>query len=145
MKLIFVKDVAAHLGEEVTLRGWVRNIRHSGKLLFIILRDGTGELQCVAFQPELGEEMFDAAKRLTMESSLIVTGIPKPHQKLAGTFELSVKSVKSIQIAEEYPIGKKKNTGPISCSQTAISGSAHLNSGLCFASAIQYIMRSVTG
>jgi len=108
MKLIFIKDIAAHLGEEVTLRGWVRNIRHSGKLLFIILRDGTGEIQCVAFQPELGEEMFDAAKRLTMESSLIITGIPKPHQKLAGTFELSVKSVKPVQIAEEYPIGKKR-------------------------------------
>lgn len=111
MKLIFIKDIAAHLGEEITLRGWVRNIRHSGKLLFIILRDGTGELQCVAFQPELGEEMFETAKRLTMESSLIITGIPKPHQKLTGTFELSVKSVKPIQIAEEYPIGKKEH-GP---------------------------------
>ena len=64
MKNILIANIAAHLGEEITLRGWVRTIRHSGKLLFIVLRDGTGEVQCVAFQPELGEEMFETAKRL---------------------------------------------------------------------------------
>ena len=73
MKYILVTEIAEHIGEEIILKGWVRNIRHSGKLLFIIFRDGTGDVQCVAFQPELGEEKFDQAKHLTLESSVIIT------------------------------------------------------------------------
>jgi len=111
MQDILIKDIAAYPGEEIRLKGWVRNIRHSGKLLFIILRDGSAEVQCVAFKPELGEEQFETAKRLTLESSLILTGTPKPHQKLAGQFEVAISSVSPIQIAGEYPIGKKEH-GP---------------------------------
>ncbi len=111
MKNILIADIAAHLGEEITLRGWVRTIRHSGKLLFIVLRDGTGEVQCVAFQPELGEEMFETAKRLTLESSVSLSGTAKPHQKKEGQFELAISSVSPIQVAEDYPIGKKEH-GP---------------------------------
>jgi len=111
MKDVFVKDIKAHLGEEVRLKGWVRNIRHSGKLLFIIFRDGTGDIQSVAFKPDLGEETFDAAKRLGIESSLILCGIPKAHEKKEGEFELSITSIQIIQNAEDYPIGKKEH-GP---------------------------------
>ncbi len=111
MQYIFVKDLAKHLGEEVSLRGWVRNIRSSGKLLFIIFRDGTGEVQSVAFKPELGEEAFEQAKRLTIESSLIITGVPKQHEKIEGQYELSVKAIKVVQYADEYPISKKEH-GP---------------------------------
>lgn len=111
MKDIFVKDVAQYVGEEVRLKGWVRNIRSSGKLLFIIFRDGTGDLQTVAFRPEIGDEIFEQAKRLTLESSLIITGIPKKHQKQEGKFELALTGVEIIQIADEYPIGKKEH-GP---------------------------------
>jgi len=111
MQYIFVKDLAKHLGEEISLRGWVRNIRSSGKLLFIIFRDGTGEVQSVAFKPDLGEEAFEQAKRLTIESSLIITGVPKKHEKIEGQYELSVKEIKVVQYAEEYPISKKEH-GP---------------------------------
>lgn len=111
MQYIFVKDLAKHLGEEISLRGWVRNIRSSGKLLFIIFRDGTGEVQSVAFKPDLGEEAFEQAKRLTIESSLIITGLPKKHEKIEGQYELSVKEIKVVQYAEEYPISKKEH-GP---------------------------------
>lgn len=111
MKHALITTLASHIGEEVTLKGWVRTIRHSGKLLFIVLRDGTGEVQCVAFQPDLGDEMFETAKRLTLESSLCVTGTVKPHQKQAGQFEIAVKSIQAIQVADEYPIGKKEH-GP---------------------------------
>ncbi|HPH61331.1 MAG TPA: OB-fold nucleic acid binding domain-containing protein, partial [Candidatus Syntrophosphaera sp.] len=99
MKSILITDIAAHLGKEITLRGWVRTIRHSGKLLFIVLRDGTGEVQCVAFQPELGEEMFETARRLTLESSVSISGTAKPHQKKEGQFELAISSVSPIQVA----------------------------------------------
>lgn len=111
MQDIFVKDIKDHLGSEVCLKGWVKNIRHSGKLIFIIFRDGSGEIQCVAFKPDLGDEMFEAAKRLTLESSLILYGVPKAHQKLEGQFELSITSLKVVQYAEEYPISKKEH-GP---------------------------------
>lgn len=111
MQYIFVKDIAQHLGKEVQLKGWVRNIRHSGKLLFIIFRDGTSEIQAVAFKPDLGEDTFEEAKKLGIESSIIITGIPKEHQKKAGEFELSVTGVQIIQNAEDYPISKKEH-GP---------------------------------
>jgi asparaginyl-tRNA synthetase len=111
MQDIFVKDIAQHLGLEVRLKGWVRNIRSSGKLIFIIFRDGTAEIQAVAFKPDLGEQAFDEAKRLTLESSVILTGIPKEHQKKAGEYELAVTSVQALQIAEDYPISKKEH-GP---------------------------------
>ncbi len=111
MQDILVKDIAQHLGEKVRLRGWVRNIRSSGKLLFIIFRDGSGEVQAVAFKPELGEEAFVEARRLSLESSVIITGTPKEHQKKAGEYELSVSSVQALQIPEDYPIGKKEH-GP---------------------------------
>ena len=111
MQDIFVKDLAKHLGSQVRLKGWVRNIRSSGKLLFIIFRDGTGEVQAVAFRPDLGDEAFEAAKKLSLESSVIITGTPKEHQKKAGQYELSVSGVQALQISEDYPIGKKEH-GP---------------------------------
>ncbi|MDD4686756.1 MAG: asparagine--tRNA ligase [Candidatus Cloacimonetes bacterium] len=111
MQDTFVKDIAQFVDKEVRLKGWVRNIRHSGKLLFIIFRDGSGEMQAVAFKPDLGEELFDKAKSLTLESSLILTGIPKAHQKIAGAYELSVTGIEIVQLADEYPISKKEH-GP---------------------------------
>ncbi|MDZ4181813.1 MAG: amino acid--tRNA ligase-related protein, partial [Candidatus Cloacimonadaceae bacterium] len=111
MKHILVKNIGKHLGEEVTLKGWVRNIRHSGKLLFIIFRDGSGEVQSVAFKPDLGEEQFEQARKLTLESSVILTGTPKPHQKLENQYELAITSVTIVQLADEYPISKKEH-GP---------------------------------
>ena len=111
MKYIDIKDVESHLGQEISIRAWVRNIRHSGKLLFIILRDGSGELQSVAFKPDLGDEKFETARKLSMESYVIVTGIPKAHPKMEGEFELSITDVQPWQIAEDYPISKKEH-GP---------------------------------
>jgi asparaginyl-tRNA synthetase len=79
MQHILIKDIATYLGQEICLKGWVRNIRQSGKLVFIILRDGSGEMQTIAFKPDLGEEAFETAKRLSLESSVIITGVPKQH------------------------------------------------------------------
>lgn len=109
MKKVFIKDIANHLGEEVKLQGWVRNIRSSGKLLFIIVRDGTAEIQAVVFLPDLGEEKSELAKTLTLESSLEIVGIPKEHPKQPGVYELNVTDVKPIQISHDYPIAKKEH------------------------------------
>jgi asparaginyl-tRNA synthetase len=109
MKKVFIKDIANHLGEEVKLQGWVRNIRSSGKLIFIIVRDGTAEIQAVAFLPDLGEEKSELAKTLTLESSLEIVGIPKEHPKQPGVYELNVSDVKPVQISHDYPIAKKEH------------------------------------
>ncbi len=111
MSYIQIKDIPQHLEREISMRGWVRNIRHSGKLLFIILRDGSGEIQCVAFKPELGDEKFELARKLTMESSVIISGIARPHQKMQDQYELAVTDLMPVQIADEYPISKKEH-GP---------------------------------
>jgi asparaginyl-tRNA synthetase len=111
MTTILVKDLSQFLGQEVELKGWVRNIRSSGKLLFIIFRDGSGEVQAVAFKPNLGEEKFALAKTLNLESSVIIKGIPKKHQKIEDAYELDITDVEPVQIAVDYPIAKKEH-GP---------------------------------
>jgi asparaginyl-tRNA synthetase len=107
----FVKDLAKYIGHEVEMKGWVRNVRSSGKLLFIIFRDGTGDVQAVVFGPGVGEDIFNEAKKLTLESSVIIKGLVKKHQKIVNEFEIEVTDVKVIQIAEDYPIAKKEH-GP---------------------------------
>ena len=107
--MIKIKDIASHVGEEVTLRGWIRNTRSSGKLLFILLRDGTSEIQCVAFRPDIGDEEFKAAKKISLESSVEITGTPAKHPKREGQFELAVKAVKLLADSPEYPISNKEH------------------------------------
>ena len=69
-----IASLAAHVGETVTLRGWLYNMRESGKLLFPIFRDGTGTIQGIVPKAAVPEEVFDRVKSLTQESSVIVTG-----------------------------------------------------------------------
>ena len=107
MKIIFVKDLEKHLGEEIILKGWVRNVRFSGKLIFIIFRDGSNEVQCVVFKPDLSEEKFDIAKSLTLESSIILKGVPRKHEKKENVFEVQVTDIELLQLAIDYPIAKK--------------------------------------
>ncbi len=109
METVLIHNISDYLDKEVKLRGWVRNVRSSGKLIFIIIRDGSGELQAIAFKPDLNEETFNKAKSLTLESSLEITGIPKKHPKKQDVFELAVTDIKIIQIAAEYPISKKEH------------------------------------
>ena len=111
MQTIFVKDIKNHIGEEIHLQGWVRNMRKSGKIMFLVFRDGTGTVQTIVYKPTIGEEIFNLAKTLTIESSVELCGVPKEHPKKPGVFELDVTDVKPICISPEYPIGKKEH-GP---------------------------------
>ncbi len=109
-KKIFVKDISKYIGKEVTLQGWVRNYRKaSSKLRFVIFRDGTGEVQAVAYKPDLGENKFEKVKALTLESSVIITGIPRKHPKIANQYELQLTGIEIVHISEDYPIGKKEH------------------------------------
>ena len=71
---ITIAEAANHVGETVTIPGWLYNLRRSGKIAFPLLRDGSGILQCVAVKSALPEAVFEEIKNLTQESSIIVTG-----------------------------------------------------------------------
>ncbi len=105
----YIEDLYKYEGEVVTLRGWLYNKTGKGKLQFLLMRDGTGIAQCVAFKPNLGEEKFADAKALTQESSFEVTGKVVANEKAPGGFEVDVEDLKVFQIAEEYPITPKEH------------------------------------
>ncbi|NLT65811.1 MAG: asparagine--tRNA ligase [Acidobacteria bacterium] len=109
MKGVYVEDVGAHEGSEVTVRGWVYNKRSSGKLQFILLRDGTGIIQCVAFKGNFSPEQFEALDRLTQESSVEITGKVRKDSRARGGYELDVTGFNIIQVTENYPITPKEH------------------------------------
>lgn len=106
---VYIKDLKDHVGKDVTLKGWLYNKRTSGKLAFLILRDGTGYCQCVVFKGNVSEEEFTEAKSLTQESSFEVIGTVKEEARSVGGYELDVKSMKLISLADEYPITPKEH------------------------------------
>jgi asparaginyl-tRNA synthetase len=106
---ITIKGLAAHDGQQVSLGGWVYNKRSSGKVRFLILRDGTGYLQCVAFVKDVTPETFDLMDRVSLESSVTVRGTVRLDARAPGGVELSLKEVTLHHMAEEYPIGKKEH------------------------------------
>ena len=106
---VYVEDLGEHLGEEVTLRGWLYNRRSSGKIHFLLVRDGTGVCQCVASLADLGAEAFAEADHLGQETSLEVTGIVREDKRAAGGRELTVKSIVVRAPALDYPITPKEH------------------------------------
>jgi asparaginyl-tRNA synthetase len=111
-KPVRIENIANVVGEEVTIYGWLYAKTGKGKLQFLQVRDGTGIVQAVAFKPNLPEEVFDAIKGLTQESSLVVSGRVKADERAPGVpggYELDVAGLEVVQIAEEYPITPKEH------------------------------------
>ncbi|MFA6043267.1 MAG: asparagine--tRNA ligase [Patescibacteria group bacterium] len=107
-----IADIAGFDGKEVSIQGWAANVRSSGKIAFLQLRDGSaGLLQVVVSHEAVGDAVFASAKAVTIESSIIVTGLVKAEPRSPGGFELQATKVELLQKAEEYPIGKKEH-GP---------------------------------
>jgi asparaginyl-tRNA synthetase len=107
---ITIADAARHVGETVIVPGWLYNIRKSGKIVFPLLRDGTGLMQCVAVKSALPEAVFETIKDLTQESSLIMTGKIRADARAPGGYEMDVESIEVIQRVPEsdpYPITPK--------------------------------------
>ena len=104
---VYIQDIAKHEGSEATLRGWVYNRRSSGKLQFVLLRDGTGTIQCVAFKGNFTGEQFENLGKLTQESSLEVRGRVRKDERAPGGFELEMTGFEVLQIADSYPITPK--------------------------------------
>ncbi|MFZ9594837.1 MAG: asparagine--tRNA ligase [Bdellovibrionia bacterium] len=105
----YIENAAQFEGQEVTVQGWVYNKRSSGKIKFLILRDGTGLMQAILFKGDCQEEAFTAFDALTQESSVVVKGKLRREPRSPGGYELGVSSIQVVQIAEAYPISPKEH------------------------------------
>ena len=106
---MYINEAKKYVGKEIEIKGWVYNIRSSGKIIFILLRDGTGIMQCVASKSDVGEEVFNKLKTLTQESSIIVQGTVHPDKRAPGGYELNLKKLVWTNITEDYPIALKEH------------------------------------
>ena len=107
-----IAEIGRHEGQTVTIRGWLYNLRESGKLLFPIFRDGSGQIQGVVPKSAVPPEVFDAIRGLTQESSVIVEGKVRADKRAPGGYELDVANVQVLQRVSEddpYPITPKEH------------------------------------
>src|SRR4051812_8950081 len=111
---ISIHEASEHVGERVSIRGWLYNLRKSGKIVFPLIRDGSGLMQCVAVKSNLREETFNALKSLTQESSVVITGTVRAEPRATGGYELDVGGAGILQRVAEghpYPITPKDHGG----------------------------------
>lgn len=106
---VYINKIADFVDKEVTIEGWLYNIRSSGKLMFPELRDGTGVIQGVVVKSAVPESVWEDFSKLTQESSVKVTGIVTKHPKKERVFELQVNGLEIVHIAEPYPITPKEH------------------------------------
>jgi len=109
MRWVYIENLGDHIGEEVTLRGWLYNRRSSGKVHFLLIRDGTGICQCVASLADLGPELFAQADHLGQESSLEVRGVVREDRRAPGGREITARSFTVCSPAVDYPITPKEH------------------------------------
>jgi asparaginyl-tRNA synthetase len=109
MAHVYIEDIGKHEGEEVTIKGWLHNRRSSGKIHFLILRDGTGFIQGVMSKAAVGDELFTAADHLSQETSLIVTGTARADKRAPSGYEIDVKHVEVVGESHEFPITPKEH------------------------------------
>jgi asparaginyl-tRNA synthetase len=107
MAWVYIEDIGKHDGQEVTLKGWLYNKRSSGKLHFLLVRDGTNTLQCVVFKGDVTAEEFEQAGHLTQESAVVITGTVRADSRAPLGYELAVKHLEVVHQAAEYPITPK--------------------------------------
>jgi len=104
---VYIDQLKDHVGQEVTLQGWLYNSRASGKIQFLILRDGTGLCQCIVEKGKVPDDVFEQLKRLGQESSLALTGTVRADERSVGGHEMAVTGAQVIGTAEGYPITPK--------------------------------------
>jgi asparaginyl-tRNA synthetase len=106
---IRIEEAGRHVGATVEVRGWIAHKRSSGKVQFLVVRDGTGALQCVAGRNDVSAEDWAAAEQLTQESAVMVRGVVREDARSPGGVELGLQGVTVVAIAEPYPITPKEH------------------------------------
>ena len=109
MQTVLIKDISKYKSMKVEINGWVYNSRRSGKIGFLMLRDGSGITQCIIEKSHIGEDNFDEFKRLTQESSVSIIGDVVENERSIGGYEIFVDSFKIHQISNDYPITPKEH------------------------------------
>lgn len=109
MKKIYIEELENYIGKEIELSGWVTHKRSSGKIRFIVMRDGTGICQCVLVKNNLTDEVFAKFDELTQESAFSVFGLVKKEERAPGGYEIEVKDLNIISLAKNYPITPKEH------------------------------------
>ena len=99
MPVVYIEEIGPYEGTEVTLKGWVYNKRSSGKLQFILLRDGTGTIQCVAFKGNFTAEQFETLNGLTQESSIIICGKVRKDARAPRGYEIDITQFEIVPVA----------------------------------------------
>jgi asparaginyl-tRNA synthetase len=109
VKHVTIARIGEHVGETVTIKGWLHNRRSSGKIHFLVVRDGSGFLQVVMGRNDVPEETFKAADHLSQETSIVVTGTVRADQRAKGGYELTATALDVIGPAQDYPITPKEH------------------------------------
>jgi asparaginyl-tRNA synthetase len=109
MAHVYIEDIGRHEGEEVTIKGWLHNRRSSGKIHFLIVRDGTGFIQAVMSKAAVGDDTFKAADHLSQETSIVVTGVARADKRAPSGYEIDVKSFEVVGESHDYPITPKEH------------------------------------
>ncbi|MCM3901787.1 MAG: asparagine--tRNA ligase [Pyrinomonadaceae bacterium] len=105
----YISELSKHVGQEVVLKGWLYNLRSSGKIAFPQLRDGTGIVQCVALKNTVSPELWEALKGLGQESALIIRGTVRADERAPGGYEIDVVDAEVLQEVHDYPITPKEH------------------------------------
>ena len=108
-KWTYIEDLNEHDDQLVTIKGWVYNRRSSGKIRFLLVRDGTGVVQCVATQSDLPSESFASIDHLAQESSVVVEGTVKADKRAPGGYELQLRDITLVHQSVDYPITPKEH------------------------------------
>jgi asparaginyl-tRNA synthetase len=106
---VYIEDIGRHEGQDVTIKGWLHNRRSSGKIHFLIVRDGTGFIQAVMSKAAVGEELFKSADHLSQETSLTVTGTVRADKRAPSGFEIDARSFEVVGASHDYPITPKEH------------------------------------
>ena len=106
---VYIEHLPQHIGETVTVRGWLTNLRSSGKIAFLQLRDGTGFVQGVVVKSEVGDEVFETAKGLSQEASVVVTGEVRADERAPSGVELGLSGVEVVAVSSDYPLTPKEH------------------------------------
>jgi asparaginyl-tRNA synthetase len=104
-----IHDLGTHVGRTVTVRGWATTTRSSGKIAFVVLRDGSGYVQGVLSKQEVGEETWAASRELTQETSVAMTGMVREEPRSPGGYELAVSALAVLGRSEDFPITPKEH------------------------------------
>jgi asparaginyl-tRNA synthetase len=106
---VYIEDIGRHEGKEVTIKGWLHNRRSSGKIHFLILRDGTGFIQAVMSKAAVGDDIFKTADHLSQETSIIVTGTARADKRAPSGYEIDVERFEVVGESHDYPITPKEH------------------------------------